>query len=492
VRTVARLDPLIVGVVSAGVYALHGFSGFLDRDLGVFTYGGEQVAHGLPPYVQNFNTVGPLADLGPGLAIWVGRLVGADPVHSERVLYWLLSAACCALVAVLGRDLTGSRAAGFVAAGAFLTFGDFLDLATNGPREKTLMVLLLLAALILLGRRRWAAAGLATALATLTWQPVLATAVAAAAVLLVVEPRRVRSAVRFAAGGLAGLGAAVVYFLAYHALHTAVEDFAVINARYVHQPSLFSAPATTWHILWRGYGASLLLVLAGLVLVLVAALARPRRPLVLATGAAALVGIVWTSMAINGAPDLFELLPFGALGLALAAHAIAQRAGTLGPVLLATACAAGVLGAAVEAVHTRNDLLRTQQADVAAVIDRLPPNVTVASIGAPEALALAHRSNPTPYQLLGDTTASYFDATRPGGMAGFIRQFARTRPTLLAVGRTGRRRFSSVLRQDYRRAGHAPGWTWYVARDAGVPAWEAVQTANLTAQQQPRLRADGA
>ena len=93
---------------------------------------------------------------------------------------------CCALLCVLARDAFGSRAAGLLAPAVFLTFERFIELASSGPREKTAMVVFLLAALILTGRRRWAAAGVFTALATLTWQPALFVAVAAVVVAVLV------------------------------------------------------------------------------------------------------------------------------------------------------------------------------------------------------------------------------------------------------------------------------------------------------------------
>ena len=101
---------------------LHGYDGVLDRDLGVFTYGGEHVAHGSPPYVDLFNSVGPLADAVPGLAIWLGHFADADPILSARLFFTVLSALCCSLLCVLARDTLGSRATGFLAPALFLTF----------------------------------------------------------------------------------------------------------------------------------------------------------------------------------------------------------------------------------------------------------------------------------------------------------------------------------------------------------------------------------
>ena len=98
-----------------------------------------------PPYVGIFNSVGPLADAVPGLAIWLGGFVGVDPVLSARLFFPVLSALCCALLCVLARDTFGSRAAGLLAPAVFLTFECFIELASSGPREKTTMVVFLLA-----------------------------------------------------------------------------------------------------------------------------------------------------------------------------------------------------------------------------------------------------------------------------------------------------------------------------------------------------------
>jgi hypothetical protein len=226
----ALLDPLLVGLVALVVYALHGFQGGMSRDLGVFTYGGEQLQHGTPPYVGIFNSVGPLADAIPGLAIWLGHLMGVAPVPSARLLFTVLSAVCCALLCVLARDAFGSRAAGLLAPAVFLTFERFIQLASSGPREKTAMVVFLLAGLILSGRRRWAAAGVCTALATLTWQPALLVAVAAVVVaVLVGGERRMRALTRFALGGAATTVVFVAWFALEGALHQAFAGFVLVN-----------------------------------------------------------------------------------------------------------------------------------------------------------------------------------------------------------------------------------------------------------------------
>jgi hypothetical protein len=477
-------DPTLVGVVSLVIYGLHGYDGVLDRDLGIFAYGGIQVTHGTAPYVGVFNSVGPLADAVPGLAMWLGHVVGADPLYSARLFFTVLSALACALLCVLARDVTGSRAAGFVAPAVFLTFQEFLNLASDGPREKTTMVVLLLGCLILLGRRRWASAGVCTALATLAWQPVLAVAVAAlvAAVLLDQRDTTRRILLRFTVGGLVPSALTVCFYLGAGALSRALDGFVVINVGYTEQPGLLTRPRQIVAVEWSAYHASLPLAVVGLVALLVLGVravpvarrptvsARARRLVVCAAGA--LAGIVWTVLVVNGGPDLFLLLPFAALGVAAAVVLLAgllPRRAALATVVAIVAVAVAVAG--VESVSTRNDELVLQRADVDAVLATQPPDATVVSLSAPQVLALSGRQSPTPYQVMSLSQERYLDATYPGGMRGFLGTLEELHPTFVAVGRRVHAEFArDWLATDYWRVGGNDSWKWYLARSAGRDA----------------------
>jgi hypothetical protein len=485
----------VVALISFAVYTMRGDEGRLGRDLGVFVYGGEHVARGIPPYVGIFNSVGPLADAVPGLAIWLGHFVGADPVLAARLLFLVLSAVSCALVSVLARDTFGSRAAGFVAPAVFLTFLEYLELAASGPREKTTMVVFMLAAMILLGRRRWLAAGLFTALATLTWQPVLAVLlVAFAAAVVVAGAGRRRALTSFLAGGLIPSTLTVAYFLAQGALHTAIDGFIVVNLT-THQPGVLSEPGDTWQKLWAGYSYSLLVAIAGLVGVLALAARASRRvggrdpsaERLVVVGAGTLAGTVWTLNVINGAPDLFVLLPFAALGvtgvLLLALSHVPRRLAA-GVVVLVTLV--GVTSAGAEAVATRSDLLARERADVHAVLDTEPPGATVVSVDAPEVLALAGRDNPTSLQLFDPPMETYLDRHLVGGLTGYGAVLRRLHPTFVAVGdEYDGWWLVSMLQQDYRPVGRAGPWTWYISRSAGRQAWARAHLANARVMQSP-------
>ena len=111
-----QADPLVlvVGAVSLVVYTLHGFHGALTRDLGVYSYAGQQVADGVPPYLGILNRAGPLAHVLPGVGVLFARVGGFDDVVTMRVVFMLIATACVCTIYLLGRDLFGSRAAGLV------------------------------------------------------------------------------------------------------------------------------------------------------------------------------------------------------------------------------------------------------------------------------------------------------------------------------------------------------------------------------------------
>jgi len=477
-------DPVMTALVALVVYALHGYDGALNLDLGVFIYGGLHVAQGTPPYIGVFNSVGPLADVVPGLAMWLGHLIGVDPILSARLFFTALSALCCSLVCVLARDTLGSRTAGFLAPAVFLTFEEFLQLASDGPREKTTMVVFLIACQILLGRRRWALAGACAALATLTWQPAFLVALGgvAAATLIGHQDRRRGILLRFTIGGLVPSVATVGYFVWVGALSEAIDGFFLVNVKYTRQPSALTSPNWTWAIEWSAYHWSLLLILGGLAALLLLgarSLASARGPTaspmarrMVSCAVGALVGTVWTLLVVNGGPDLFMLLPYAALGVAGATVRLLGRLphrlalfGAVGVVSL------GVVVAGVESVTTRDEGLRLERADVSAVLATEPPDATVVSLSAPQVLALAGRDSPVPYQIMITTQERYLDATYPGGMDGFLATLIAARPTFVVVGHSFLESWPNRwLERDFRRVGGGAGWVWYLSRSAGHEA----------------------
>ena len=272
-RRFSRLDPLafLASAVALAVYLPHGFEGGLSRDLGVYSYAGQQFAEGVPPYVGILNRAGPLAHAIPGLGAWVARQVGADDILGMRVIMMLISAACIGLIYLLGRDVFRSRSAGLATAAAMLCSQGFIHYATYGPREKTAMVLFTICALLAMLHRRWGWTGFFIALATLTWQPVFPAAIvgAAVALLLATPSGKIRALARLAVGGLVPTVLVVAAYAAIGELQVFLDDFLLINARYTQQVSLLFQPDRLWPLLWTAYGWSLVVFLVGSVALVV-------------------------------------------------------------------------------------------------------------------------------------------------------------------------------------------------------------------------------
>jgi hypothetical protein len=478
-----RLDLLtpVVGAAALVIYLLHGFDGYLSRDLATYGYGGQQVVDGVPPYLGILNRAGPLAQLIPAVGVAVARIGGFDDLLGMRLVYTLISVACACLVYVLARDLFASTAAGLVASAAFLSFGGFIELASNGPREKTPMVLFLVCVFLAVNRRRWLAAGLCLALATLTWQLSFVVGVTALAVAVVMLPgsERRAAAVRIVVGGLIPTAMGVVYFALVGGLREFFDAFVVINAEYDGSRPVFSHLGDSWSSLRYGYGISLWILLAGLAALLALAgwevwhTPRSRQPTAMPTvalGAGGVAGLAALSLAFDRWPDVLMLLPLAAVGIGGVLHRLAGRVQV--KVVLPVAVVwvvACVAVAGYYSISRRSHTLDIQRDSVASVLDKLPSDATFLSLGAPEGLVLAGKTNPTRYQMFIGPLRRYVDDTWPGGLKGYSRWISKDQPTVILLG--GRRqvlpRLEHFIAEDYRRIGAAPGWTWYVNVSVG-------------------------
>lgn len=492
-----RTDPLtpLLGAVSLVVFWLHGFSSYLSRDLALYTYAGQHVLDGVPPYVAVLNRAGPLAHLLPAVGIAAGRAVGQSDVLGARVFYLLLAVVCVCLVHVVGRDVFGSRLAGLVSATAFLTFLGFIEYAADGPREKTPMVLFGLCSLWALAHRRWGWAGLFLGLATLTLQLAFFVGAPVLVVCLAFAPRKARALALAVGGGAVPVLVLAAYFAWQGALGAAVDGFLLLNLRDTSANPMLPHLAYDWSLLVTGYGVSLYVLLGGLLAWLVlspAALVGVRRDasagaaLRVGLGLSAVAGVLWTLHDFDSWPDVFELLPVAALGVGGAFAAVRSRV-RLRAASLALALAwalAATAFAGVSSVTRRDHRLEAQRSAVAAALDVLP-HARMASLNAPQPLVLAGRTNPSRYQMFLSGLDRYVSETWPGGLPGFTESLLRDHPQLVAVGTPSRAWMRRALRPDYTVVGAPPGWVWYAARSLGPDTLDRLRAG------QPQLPPDG-
>jgi hypothetical protein len=488
----STVDPFtpLVGLVSLLIYVLNGFGGYLGRDLGLYVYAGQMVADGEPPYVAILNRAGPLAHLLPGLGVSIARVFGFDDVLGARLLFCAFAVGAVCATYMVGRDLFTSRVVGLVTAATMLTFDGFTHYASNGPREKTFMVLCLVWVMWCAHRQRWLTAGVFIALATLTWQPAfLLMLIITVISILLTSDRRIGSLGRVMVGGLIPTAICALYFVVVGAFKDFLDGFFLINAQYTEAVPFSRHPRGLWRAFEVAYGVSLYFLLVGmatlLTLTVVTLLVKSRRQAsngasLIAIGAAAAWGIAWTYHDINGWPDLFVLLPFGAVGIGALAHEIVRHVPA--KVALSLAVTWVVLGTAVAtayAAHSAmhgNTALSLERKSVETVFDNLPAGSTLQSIEAPQSLVLSGKTNPSRIQMFGAGFDDYVDETYPGGLKGFGEGIGRESPTVLAVQGRVPPWLSETVAIQYQRVGAALGWGWYVNVSVGAKAISALTT----------------
>ena len=478
-----QTDPLVlvVGAISMLVYIAHGSHGTLTRDLGIYSYAGQQVAEGVPPYLGILNRAGPLAHVLPGVGVLLARLGGGDEVVTMRVLFMLFATACVCATYLLGRDLFRSRGAGVVAAAVLLAFNGFIHYASNGPREKTPMTLFIVCALWAMTGRRWFTSGVFVSLATLCLQTAFFSTFAAVLVgVLVLAPGgRLRALVRVASGGLAPVAVLATWFALAGSLRASVDAFYVINSRYTEPDPLTDRLEEVWLDLTEAYGVTVWLLIGGWVALAVCSLAavsrrareeQPGLVILPALAVGLLAGLAWTRKDYDAWPDLFPLLPVAAVGVAAAFVLVERRLPRRLAISLAAVVSVAALALALDyAVSTRDDTLNLQRQAVEAVLEPLPTDATVISVEAPQPLVLTRRTNPTRHQMFRGGLQHHLDDVWPGGLAGFQQDLVAEDADLVAVGATVGPRWRAAIEPVYVYVGSAPGWEWYARASLGEP-----------------------
>jgi hypothetical protein len=474
-----------MAAASVVVFLLHGFGGILTRDLALYAYGGQQFAEGVPPFVAVLNRAGPLAHMVPGVGTWIGRLLGADSGADDllamRILMLVLSVVAVWVVYLLTRDAFGSRIAGVAAATSLLAFQGFVTYATGGPREKTTMMLLMALALWAVVHRRWGWAGVATALATLTWQPVFFGALGAAGIgALLIRGRRgtLVALARYAAGGVVTTLVFVAYFVLVDALKEFWDAFYLINATYTRQSGLLFYLADEPSEIFGGFGWSLWLILFGLAAMVALGALRLRGldrddahdVAVVALGGGTLVSLLWSFNVFNGWADAMFMLPLAAAGLGGLVHTVASQVPGRGAVAVTAAYAVVVtVAGGANAWTTRDDRLRPMADVNEQVLEVVGPDATIMSIGSPQPLVFGRRQNTIYHQMFIAGLHEYVDDTWPGGLDGLASDIEADRPTIITVDRTNWYGFvRPVLDEHYEKLGTTYDLeTWYVDTSVG-------------------------
>ncbi|AHY45772.1 Hypothetical Protein RradSPS_0489 [Rubrobacter radiotolerans] len=438
---------LAVFSLAAAVYATYGFDGPLYRDYGIYLYGGQRLAEGVPPYAGIFDHKGPLPVALAGLGVIVSGWLGSDEVYTVRAVFFF--AACLSAVAVyaLGESAFRSRTVGFLAALTFLGFGGYSVAAGSGPEPKTPLVLFQALCLAAMFGKRWFWAGLLGALAALTWQPTgILLVVGLALVLFRSAAERWSATARFVAGAAAPLVGTFLYYLYSGALRELFEGLLIFNLLRVSRSGgpPFVNPDRILHSVGEGYGLMAPVAVLGLGAIVALYFSRPARrrfaPLLLSMP----LFVLWSLTDFQVAQDFYVFLPYAAVGfgamlagvaaaLAGSAHAVRWGyGGAVVPVMGSLLLGAAVGGPLLDGTARPEPSLKEQRASAEEVRARLGEGARVASINAPQALALLGETNPNPYLFITDGIDRQISAEHPGGFEGWLRDLERHDPDALA------------------------------------------------------------
>lgn len=310
----------------------------LLADTQLYYFIGERVASGVPPHVSQVDIKTSLGPIVSGLAIRAGRSLGIDDVYASRVASVAAAAAAVALAFVLAAELSGSLAAGAVAAAALLSTNGFFLEASTGSSPKVFLVPLLLAAHLAAARRRWLWSGVAATGAFLCWQPGGVVVAGAALALLLDRRSRRGDAARFAAGVAATVLAYEGYFWWHGALAEQIHQEFVLAFESVSRP--FDATESFWFFLtearaWQRTpnAAPATFFVVGALLLLGLAV-RPRRAIELVRTrpgdvsfwTAAAVGTAFTLREHQAHPDMMLVQPAFAVACGIGAGWIVSLA----------------------------------------------------------------------------------------------------------------------------------------------------------------------
>jgi hypothetical protein len=463
---------LLALAVAVLLFTRFGIDGNLSRDEAIYSYGGQQLADGVPVYLGIFDPKPPLPTFLTALAVLAARVLGADELQAMRVEFLLFALLTVVAIYVLGLSLWRSPLAALVGAVTFASFQGFAVDALGGPDAKTPGVLLSVLALALLVRRRWFWGGFAGSLALLDWQPLGIYALAAVvAALLVSDP----DVARWRRGALAAAGAAIpmAATLLFLAIDGGLLQFAQASVKFP-ATGLERTPESfidrLQHIatvVGQSYSDTRILLYGGLVLlavVLAPRLRSDRLPAALVLG----TQLCFTALTLydfQGYPDLYPLLPYAALGIGGAVAVLDRRRFVPALALGATAVLVGLSVHWYSTAPTKLPQLALERSYAARIKQFFRPGDRLYSLGDPTLLVLTGLRNPTRYVYLGSGVANWAITHKFGSLAGWQREIRRADPPLIFMNTWNSPRASrmrSWLKRTYGPVTTVGRWRFWV------------------------------
>lgn len=493
---------LALVIISAAVYGrLRPFEQPLAGDPAIWDYMAQVIARGGIPYRDAVDFKTPLAGYLSAAALLIGESVGLRNVFAIRLTYLALAVLTVVLTCFVARDFARSWRVGVLAALVMLSFDQFGALNGLGTEPKTAGIVFGLAALWAINRGRPFVAGLCGMLAALCWQPLLlyvgVAGLAFSGYRLVPPPRRVGlvllgAGLPLAAGLLAFWSAGALeelYRWTWHFNLTqhgpgGAEEGKTLLARGAWAVGHYY-PGERWAFVL----AAASLVGAGLCSARRAfgCLRRGRWPELDAAAradallVAPLVYLAFTTTNLQGARDLFPLLPFVAIfsgaGLVAVVDLLANRGFRSAPVRARLRIGLpAVVGAAILLATVRDALatapprprLRDQEREVASIVRHLGPGDAILTHDAAGLLVLTGLANSGELFWIQRHLAGYYDEHVPGGFDAWLARQRLQRPAVVVLGprpMSYQGEIRAWLDAEYVEQREGDFYRWYLRRD---------------------------
>ncbi|MGI9048057.1 MAG: ArnT family glycosyltransferase [Rubrobacteraceae bacterium] len=442
--------PLVILGLATFVYSLYGFEGPLYRDYGIYLYGGQRMADGVPPYVSIFDHKGPLPVMIAGIGAVIAELSNWDDIYAVRLVFFITGCLSVVAVYLLGGSVFRSRVAGLFAALTFLGFYSFARSVASGPDAKTPMVLFEALSLYLASRKSWFWAGFSGSLALLVWQP-MGLLAAGVVILAFTQPRDARYRASFRA--LAGLTVPLVLTVSYYWYEGALDKLAdglfLFNLLYINRGSLpILKPIGPISQLLNWYGIMLVPIVVGLCVILSLYFLRPLKyryaPILISLPLFAL----WSLTDFQTPDDFYVFLPYAAIGFGALLAAALRRVET--PRLIGVVLAAGLLVAAVantpviEGTANQKPSLAAQRESARQIQQKFGRDARLISINAPQVFVFLDQKNPNPYLFTTEGIDRIIAARTPGGFEGWLNELEDYDPEAIAFFAEAQRQLPSA------------------------------------------------
>lgn len=429
-------------VASAWLWSLYGFEARLNHDDGGYVYSGQQVLRGVAPFQSLFDHKGPLTAFVCAAAIGLGRVLGTDDLLAVRFVFLWISSGVVALLFLLVEELFRSRRQALITCMIFLGLWGFGIQAASGAHPKTLILLLAMTTLWATTRHRWTSAGFFAALAMLVWQPMGVFLLMAVVIGWSVSRQggaEGRALLRVLVGAAIPFAATLLYFASKGALVELADGMLLFNLFFLEssgtvQGRLARMANSLLGFRWMGYGLFVgTLALLPLYPSRVRAARAEARPFLGDRFAPLLLTLpapfLWSLVDFQSYPDLYVFLPYGAIGfgwiLRLGIEQSVREAG-LGPratqwllvvIALTTLFTAGYY----YDYGAPDGTLAKQRAVWEGKLAPFSVDARVASVGAPQVLALMGRTNITSYGVVWRGMEELIDKRHPDGFEGWLR-----------------------------------------------------------------------